>query len=85
MLPVRRQLAPPIVSGSAGFHADQAGWKFCEKRFQFRSPELLADDDLARSINAVDLKTCLARSRPIMVGCIVDDSPRVASATILAH
>ena len=28
----------------------------CEKRLQLRSPEFLADDDLAPGINAVDLK-----------------------------
>jgi hypothetical protein len=30
--------------------------EFSEKRLQFRSPEFLSDDDLARGINAVDLE-----------------------------
>jgi hypothetical protein len=44
----------------ARLHADQAEWKFLEKRFQFRAPELLADDDFARSVHAMHLKNVLA-------------------------
>lgn len=51
----RCQLTAPIVGGPARLQADQARWKFLEKRFQLGAPELLADDDFARSVHAMHL------------------------------
>jgi hypothetical protein len=45
--------------GPAGFYADQARRKFLEEFDQLRSSELLADDDLSRSIDAMHLKNML--------------------------
>jgi hypothetical protein len=42
-----------------GLHADQAGRELLEEFEQLRSPELLANDDLAGGIDAVNLKNVL--------------------------
>jgi len=42
------------MRGSAGFHADQAGRQLLEEFAHFRSSELLANDDLAGGVDAVN-------------------------------
>ena len=45
-----------MVGRGAGLHADQAWRQLLEERQHLATLQLAADDYLARSINAVDLK-----------------------------
>ncbi len=63
----------------AGLHGDRAGRQFCEKGEDLAPPQLLAHNDLAGSVNAVDPKHALreikpARSSPIVLTSFMDGS-----------
>jgi hypothetical protein len=53
----------PMMSGSAGFHADQARRNFAKKVDDLLAPQLTADDHLARIVHAVDLDRLCRRKR----------------------
>ncbi len=76
-----------MMSTGAGFHANQTGGKVDKERQQHMSAHLFADEHLASVINAVDLKTLFARSRPIVVMFMVDGPPvmKFETTLIMAH
>src|SRR5579871_5143132 len=49
----------PMMSGSAGFHADQATRNLAKEVYDLLAPQSSGDDDLARTIHAVHLKHVL--------------------------
>jgi hypothetical protein len=55
----RTNLARPVVSGGAGFHADKTRRKAREQRNDIGPPHLSANDHLAIGSHAVDLKNVL--------------------------
>jgi hypothetical protein len=55
----RHQLAGPMVRSGAGLDADQAWCKVGEELREFRPSQLLANDNRAGAIDAVDLKYSL--------------------------
>lgn len=63
VVPEYRQLATPMIGGAAGLDADQAGREPLEEFRHFRAAELLADGDLARRIDGMDLKCVLCKNR----------------------
>jgi len=48
-----------MMSGSAGFHADQASRNLAKKVDDLLAPQLAGDDGLARTIHAVHLEHVL--------------------------
>ncbi len=55
----RLQLAGPVMRGRAGLDADQTRGQLLEEGEDLASPQLPANDDLARFPNAVNLKDVL--------------------------
>jgi hypothetical protein len=51
----------------AGFYTDQTRRQFLEERQHIATLQLAANDSLAASVNAVNLETDLAMSKPIVV------------------
>src|SRR5215468_618128 len=49
----------PMMSGSAGFHTDQARRNLAKEVDDLLTPQLTADDDLAHTIHAVNLEHVL--------------------------
>ena len=68
------QLARPVMRRTTRLNANQASRQFGKKWQHLRPPKRLVDHNLAGRINTVDLKTFLAKSRPIVVICIADGS-----------
>jgi hypothetical protein len=56
-----------MMRRGAGLDANQARRQLLEERQDIAALQLTADDHMAISINAVDLETDLAVSRPIVV------------------
>src|SRR6516164_9300209 len=78
----------PMMSGSAGFHADQARRNFAKEVDDLLAPQLTADDHLARIVHAVDLEHVLGEINADSVNLHVDDLPpviRCSTITLLAH
>src|SRR5690606_6725080 len=61
LMPELRQLARPVMRRATRFHADQARRQLGEERQHLRSPQRLANDDLAGGINRVNLKNALGQ------------------------
>ena len=55
------QLPRPVMRRGAGFHANQAGRLFLEKRLHLTPPQLTSDDNATFGINTVDLKNILRK------------------------
>ena len=51
-----RQLTCPMMARAARFHANQTGLKLAEERRHLATAKRLADNDLSRFINAMNLK-----------------------------
>jgi hypothetical protein len=51
----------PMMSGSARFHTDQAGGKLAKEAHNLPAPQLRGDDNLARTIHAVNLEYVLGQ------------------------
>ena len=49
----------PMMSGSAGFHTDQASGNLAKKVDDLLAPQLTGDDNLARTIHAMNLEYVL--------------------------
>src|SRR5271154_4729188 len=78
----------PIMTGSAGLHTDQATGKFAKKLQDLLAPQLAGDDNLARTIHAVNLEYVLGEINANGDNLHVDDpSPVIRGSTIilLAH
>src|ERR1700745_2533868 len=78
----------PMMSGSAGFHADQARRNFAKEVDDLLAPQLTADDHLARIVHAVDLEHVLGEINADGVNLHVDDLPpviRCSTISLLAH
>lgn len=54
-----RQLAPPVMRGRAGFHADQAGRELSEEGQDLSPAQRPTHEDLALRIDAVDSEDVL--------------------------
>ena len=54
-----RQLTRSMMARAARFYANQTGLKFAEERRHLATTQGLADNDLSRLINAVNLKNVL--------------------------
>jgi hypothetical protein len=59
--------------------------KFCEKRLHLRSSEPLADDNLARGVDAVELKDVLGEIKTDNRGLHCESFPSSCSGRFLAH
>ena len=71
------------MSGSAGFHADQARRNFAKELDDLLAAQLTADDDLARTIHAVHLEHVLGEINADGVNLYLDDpSPVIRCSTI---
>src|SRR3974390_717294 len=78
----------PIMSGSAGFHADQARRILAKKLNDLLPPQLTADDDFARAIHAMHLEYVFGEINADGANLHVDDPPpviRCSTITLLAH
>ena len=58
-MPQSLKPAPPVVSASASFHADQASRLLLEKREQLASTELATHENTTALIDTVDLENAL--------------------------
>src|SRR5690242_447532 len=56
----------PMMSGSAGLHADQARGNLAKEVDNLLAPQLTSDDDLARTIHAVQVE---ASQSAALSGC----------------
>jgi hypothetical protein len=72
----------PMMSGSAGFHDDQARRNLAKEVDDLLAPQLTADDDLARIVHAVDSEHVLGEINADGVNLHLDDPPPI---TLLAH
>jgi len=68
--------ARPMMSGSAGFHTDQARRNLAKEVDELLAPQLTADDDLARTIHAVHLEYVLGEINADGANLHVDDPLR---------
>jgi hypothetical protein len=68
------ELACPVVSAAAGFHANQAGQQVDEKLGHLVALELFFDDRLAQLIDAVDLKHVFGQIKAYVV-TFMSDAP----------
>jgi hypothetical protein len=66
----------PMMSGSAGFHTDQASGKLAKDVQDLLAPQLTSDDNLARTIYAVNLEYVLGEINADGVNMHVDDPLR---------
>jgi hypothetical protein len=66
----------PMMSGSAGFHADQARGNLAKEANDLLAPQLTRDDDLARTIHAVHLEHVLGEIHADGANLHVDDPLR---------
>jgi hypothetical protein len=62
-----------MMSGSAGFHADQARGNLAKEVNDLLAPQLTNDDDLARTIHAVHLEHVLGEINADGANLHVDD------------
>src|SRR5215475_3452933 len=67
----------PMMSGSAGLHADQTSRKLAKDVDDLFAPQLTADDDLARTIHAVHLEYVLGEINADGANLHADDPPPV--------
>src|SRR5271154_3856464 len=77
-----------MVTGSAGLHTDQATGELAKKVQDLLAPQLAGDDNLARTIHAVNLEYVLGEINANGDNLHVDDpSPVIRGSTIilLAH
>ena len=65
-----------MMSGSAGFHADQARGKLAKEVNDLLAPQLTSDDDLACTIHAVHLEHVLGEINADGANLHVDDPLR---------
>src|SRR5664279_260254 len=63
----------PMVAGSAGLHTDQATGELAKKVQDLLAPQLTGDDNLARTIHAVNLEYVLGEINADGVNMHVDD------------
>ena len=63
----------PMMSGSAGFHTDQASGKLAKEAHNLIAPQLTGDDNLARTIHAMNLEYVLGEINADSVNMHVDD------------
>ena len=66
----------PMMSGSTGFHTDQTRRKLAKEVQDLLAPQLTGDDNLARTINAVNLEYVLGEINADGVNMHVDDPLR---------
>jgi hypothetical protein len=66
----------PMMSGSAGFHADQARGNLAKEANDLLAPQLTRDDDLTRTIHAVHLEHVLGEIHADAANLHVDDPLR---------
>jgi hypothetical protein len=80
-----RDFTRPMMSGSAGFHADQASRNLAKEVDDLLAPQLTGDDDLARTI--CTWNTFLPRSTPMVLTCMWTPPLviRCSTMTLLAH
>jgi hypothetical protein len=65
-----------MMTSSAGFHTDQATGKLAKKVQDLLAPQLTGDDNLARTIHAVNLEDVLSEINADVVNMHVDDPIR---------
>ena len=65
-----------MMTGSAGLHTDQASGKLAKKVQDLLAPQLTGDDNLARTIHAVNLEYVLGEINADGVNMHVDDPLR---------
>ena len=65
-----------MMTGSAGLHTDQATGEFAKKVQDMLAPQLTGDDNLARTIHAVNLEYVLGEINADGVNMHVDDPLR---------
>ena len=65
-----------MMTGSAGLHTDQATGKLAKKLQDLPASQLTGDDDLARTIHAVNLEYVLGEINADGVNLHVDDPLR---------
>jgi hypothetical protein len=66
----------PMMSDSAGFHADQARGNLAKEVNDLLAPQLTSDDDPARTIHAVHLEHVLGEINADGANLHVDDPLR---------
>jgi hypothetical protein len=66
-----------MMSGSAGFHADQARGNLAKEVDDLLAPQLRSDDDFARTIQPVHLEHVLGEINADGANLHVDDPPPV--------
>jgi hypothetical protein len=67
LVPKRTQLACPVMGRRTRFQPDHTAWNAAEERQHLPAAQSLTQSRRSLRINAVNLKNCLARSRPIVV------------------
>jgi len=65
-----------MMSGSAGFHTDQASRNLAKEVDDLLAPQLTGDDDLAHTIHAVHLEHVLGEINADGANLHVDDPLR---------
>ena len=65
-----------MMSGSAGFHPNQASRNLAKEVDDLLAPQLTGDDDLARTIHAVHLEYVLGEINADGTNLHVDDPHR---------
>ena len=65
-----------MMTGSAGFHTHQATRKLAKEVQDLLAPQLAGDDNLARTIHAVNLEDVLSEINADGVNMHVDDPLR---------
>ena len=66
-----------MMTGSAGFHTNQASRKLTKEVQDLLAPQLPGDDDLARTIHPVNLEYVLGEINADGANLHVDDPPPV--------
>ena len=66
----------PMMSGSTGFHADQASRNLAKEVDDLLAPQLAGDDGLARTIHAVHLEYVLGEINADGANLHMDDPLR---------
>jgi hypothetical protein len=60
-------LARPVMPAAAGLDADQTGFQLREKAAHIRPTQPSSQHHFSDCIDTVNLKTCVARSRPMII------------------
>jgi hypothetical protein len=66
------QLASPMVSRGASFHANQARWQGLKERHHLAAPQLLPDDHFLIGVDAVNLEDVLGEIQTYRANLHVD-------------